>query len=75
MERRAYDEVYRDLRATLKREVQLRQRNQDLEEILLRMKGKALMSIQEIDLELQRLAREDERHATAAEVHRMEPPR
>lgn len=71
----SYDDLNREYRAALKREVQLRNRTQDLEEVLLRMKGKLLMGIQKIDLELQRLAREDERHATAADVHRMEPPR
>lgn len=62
------EDLDREYRAALRREVQLRQEKQDLEEVLLRTKGKFLMIIQQIDMELQHLARESDRHATANEV-------
>jgi hypothetical protein len=70
-----YDDLNREYRAALRREVQLRRQLQEKDEVILRVKGKLLKSVQEIDLDLQRMARSDERTTTANDVHRMPDPR
>ena len=69
------DDLDRAYRESLRRELQLRKAVQDRDEIILRIKAKLLGGLQQVDLELQRLAREDERNVTANDVNRLELPR
>lgn len=68
----SYDELNREYRAALRREVQLRARVQDMENVLVRFKGKLLGDVQAIDYELERIAREDARHAIGHEISRLD---
>jgi hypothetical protein len=69
----SYDDLNREYRATLRREVQLRNLVDDLTATLLRMKARAMGNVQAIDGELQRMKRDAERNATANDVNRMNP--
>lgn len=68
--RLSYDELRREYAASLRREVQLRQQNQNLNEIILRMKGKLLADIQQIDLAIEQEARVRQAQATAQSMER-----
>lgn len=68
------EDLEREYRSALKQIVQLRRDLLDREEVILRMKGKMLMCVQELDFELRRLRRTDEQHLTSHEVGRLPTP-
>lgn len=69
------DDLDRAYWESLRRELQLRKAVQDRDEVILRLKAKLLGGLQQIDLEIQRLARDDERSATANDLNRLALPR